>query len=131
MARLLRGRSSALRRGVTLVELVLVLAVLGVGAALVLPTFITPRPAQATLASVAQQARARAIATAQPLTLRLAADGRWLLAASGGERQTMDSGAIAEPGPVVLDVSPLGACTIRFGRVLRWDAARCSAEGAR
>lgn len=118
------------RDGVTLLELVVVLTVLGITAAFVLPSFMFARPSVATLDIVAQQARARAIARAQPLTLMIGVDGRWMLATMPDGQQHVDSGQVESPGaPLTIDVSPVGRCALRAGSpalASAWDAVRCA-----
>lgn len=115
------------RTGLTLLELVVVLALLGLGAALVLPSL--DRPARAvTRDDVVRAARATAIARAQALTLRLATDGAWQLA-SPRDGGVLTQGKLSEAGDALaLDLSPVGGCTLRPpvpASLARWDAARC------
>ncbi|MBC7894411.1 MAG: prepilin-type N-terminal cleavage/methylation domain-containing protein [Cytophagaceae bacterium] len=129
-ARLTGVVPSRRRDGVTLLELVVVLMVLGITAAFVLPSFIFPRPSVLTLDVVAQHARARAIARAQPLTLAVGVDGRWMLATLADGQQHVDSGQVEPPGaPLTIDVSPVGRCALRGGSPTlapAWDAVRCA-----
>jgi hypothetical protein len=116
---------------VTLLELVVVLTVLGITAAVVLPSFVLPRASAPTLDMVAQQARERAIARAQSLVLVIGVDGRWML--STLSEQHVDSGHVLSPGgPMTIQVSPIGRCALRAtssGAAPAWDAARCASGG--
>ena len=120
------------RDGVTLLELVVVLSVLGIAAAFVLPSFVL-RQSTATLDMVAQHARERAIARAQPLLLEIAPDGRWLLATPPDQQQRVDSGRVEGEGVrLAIDISPIGRCVLRSSpvRAATWDAARCASVRA-
>ena len=69
-----------MRRGVTLLELLIVLILMGITAALVVPAFVQ-RPAAPEAANVALLASARrlAIRRAEPLRLRMSANGDWMV----------------------------------------------------
>lgn len=118
------------RDGVTLLELVVALTLLGIAAAFTLPSFLWPREATPTLDAVALYARERAIARAQPLILAVDADGRWTLTASTADRQSVDSGRVASPGSALaIEVSPLGRCLVHGAAPAvssTWDVARCT-----
>lgn len=74
------------RRGFTLVELMIVLAIIGLAATAVILTAPDPRPTAATAADRLvvrlANARAEAILTGRPVALRLAADGSAAVAAT-------------------------------------------------
>jgi type II secretory pathway pseudopilin PulG len=118
------------RGGVTFLELVVVLTLLGITAAVVLPSFVLARPSVPTLDMVAQHARSRAIARAQSLELAIGVDGRWRLATMPDRGQHIDSGAMEPQGvALAIEVSPVGRCALRAGSptlVRSWDAARCA-----
>jgi prepilin-type N-terminal cleavage/methylation domain-containing protein len=98
-------------RGVTLLELLIVLVLMTVAAALVLPAFgARPAPAQTAEARVIASARRTAIRRAEPLRLRLFADGAWSIR-SQRDGALVDSGRVAEalpPSDVLVDA--LGSC---------------------
>ena len=129
-----RGVAPCRRRdGITLLELVVVLSVLGIAAAFVLPSFVLPRQSTSTLDVVAQHARAKAIARAQPLLLEIGPDGRWLLATLPDRQQHVDSGRVESDGVRLwIDISPIGRCVLRSSptRGATWDAARCASVRA-
>lgn len=99
------------RSGITLVELVVVLVVLGLTSALVAPALIFPEPADSDPWSPALGAAVEAAASReQVVRLVVEDDGRWWLAASG-EPDAIAEGSLDVPGAgFVLAVSPLGSC---------------------
>jgi prepilin-type N-terminal cleavage/methylation domain-containing protein len=117
------------RPGVTLVELVVALGVFGVAAAFALPALLFPRETTPTLDAVARRARELAIHRAQPLTLHIEAEGRWLLQAPDAGEPVVDRGRLTAMSDAVrIDVSALGRCVVRAGPSwlsTRWDAGRC------
>ncbi len=111
--------SPLLRRGVTLLELLVVLLLLGITAALVLPA-LAPRLAlrpgndDARSALVATSRRL-AIRRGESLRLRLDADGVWALVAKG-DGAVVDTGRLPTRGreealaPMLLTIDALGSC---------------------
>ena len=99
------------RSGITLVELVVVLVVLGLTSALVAPALIFPEPAASDPWSPALAAAVEAAASReQTVRLVVERDGRWWLAASG-ELDPVGEGSLdVSAPPFVLAVSPLGSC---------------------
>jgi prepilin-type N-terminal cleavage/methylation domain-containing protein len=115
------------RRGVTLLELLVVLVVMGIAAAVVAPALVRPvaRPAGASgsVESLVADARRTAIRRGQPVRLRLAADGVWaLVAASDGA--FLASGRAARTGSldrqdIDLRIDAMGSCTPAGGLDVR------------
>lgn len=100
------------RSAITLVELLVVLVVLGLGSALVAPSLLFPdkpegRPYDAILEGVVDLAAARE----EVLRLDVEPDGRWRVAASPSA-ETLARGRIDayENDGFILLVSPLGSC---------------------
>lgn len=100
------------RPAITLVELLVVLFVLGLGSALVAPALIFPvaepvDPVRQILADAVELAAARE----ETVELAVAGDGAWRLTASS-EPRPLSEGRLPDPvGPgFVLRVSPLGTC---------------------
>ncbi len=116
-------------RGVTLLELLIVLVVMTVAAALVLPAFgARPTPAESIQTRVIAAARRTAIRRAEPLRIRLFADGAWSIR-SQRDGALVDSGSVHEalpPSEVLVD--PLGSC-IPVGQstgVVTFDPLACA-----
>lgn len=123
---------SGKRRGVTLLELVVALTLLGVVAALVVPALATPAGRRGAFDDVLRAARGVAIARAQSLTLDVGRDGAWLLRpGTAGDTTHLGSGALEQEPSVSfqLQLTPLGACLpasalpAEYGG---WDAAACA-----
>jgi prepilin-type N-terminal cleavage/methylation domain-containing protein len=124
--RTLSGR----RVGVTLLELIVVIALLGLVLAIAAPAFITPnaRPG-ADLESALSAARRAAVLRGEPVTLDVDEAGSWRL--TGDASQT--SAAIAtgtlddDPGRLRVRVSPLGACVpeTASSTSVDWNAVGC------
>jgi len=119
------------RRGVTLLELVVALALLGTMVALVLPSLATPAARGGRVDDMLRGARGAAIARAQTLTLAVAPDGEWRVRALPPDDtlRILDGVLDAPPSAAYqLQLSPLGACLpatalpAEFGG---WDAAGC------
>lgn len=82
------------RRGVTLLELAVVLTIMGVAAALVTPVFASRLAETTPREDVIAGARRRAIQRGEPLRLRVLATGDWALAAAR-DGAVIDSGAFS------------------------------------
>lgn len=108
----------SVRRGVTLLELLVVLILLAVTAAVVLPTFMPPSTTADAdpTATVVASARRVAIRRGEPLRLRIANDGVWALV-------TLHDGAAVDAGRVKsVKHSADDAPTVSTGLVLTIDA---------
>lgn len=118
--------------GVTLLELLVALAVVGAGATLVAPLLRLPTRAERG-DDVVARTRALALRRAEAMTLVVGADGAWRIGptrADGGE--PLASGRLEAartdslPGELV--VTPLGHC-LAFARRAAggaWDPVRCA-----
>ena len=112
----------SVRRGVTLLELLVVLVLLAVTAAVVLPTFMPPSTTAGAdpTATVVASARRVAIRRGEPLRLRIASDGIWALvtlhdgvAIDAGRLKTVKQfadDAHAVSTELVLTIDALGSC---------------------
>lgn len=112
----------------TLIEIVVAMSMLGLVAAVVLPSFVLPPTEPASIGQVVRNARGRAIARSQPLVLDVAASGHWHLRTDGGV--SVDSGAIPTADAVAINLSPAGHCRVVTplpAHWLSWDVARCAA----
>jgi prepilin-type N-terminal cleavage/methylation domain-containing protein len=115
-------------RGVTLLELLIVLVLMTVAAALVLPTFrARPAEVESAQARVIATARRSAIRRAEPLRVRLFGDGAWSIR-SQRDGALVDSGSVREALPSLeMLVDPLGSC-IPVGQsaaVVTFDPLSC------
>lgn len=122
--------------GVTLLELLVVLALLGVGAAAVAPALRLPAPRSGDGDPVART-RALALRRAETLVLAIDADGRWTAhPARDSGLDALASGTVPRPRadslPSRLVVTPLGDCLADVGvtAALAWDPVRCAPAGA-
>lgn len=119
------------RRGVTLLELIVALALVALMAALVAPAMIAPTRRTSDVAEVIRSARSAAIARAQPLVLRVSEEGAWSLR----PLPPHDNDPVAEgrvttaDGAFALQLSPLGACLPLASlppSLGAWDVASCT-----
>ena len=130
------------RRGLTLLELVVVLVLLGLALALSIPALVSPAGgAVDPLQAVVEGARRQAVRRAESLSLVVRPDGGWVLLA--GERQaheTLLSGRLEGIPPTAVlrvRISPLGACWPEpdgaqdgAGGRAAFDPVRCRFAGA-
>ena len=98
-------------RGVTLLELLIVLTVMGVMSVLVLPAFVKRAPERGAAAeAILASARRTAIRRAEPLRVRFARDGAWLVTALR-DNSVVDSGHVKDSLPTTeLLLDALGGC---------------------
>ncbi len=103
-------------RGVTLLELLIVLTLMGISAALVVPVFVRQVPASHTDGdSLVAAARRTAIRRAEPLRVRLLSNGAWLVTAIR-DGAIVDSGHVRNPLPdTELLLDALGGCVPASG----------------
>lgn len=124
-------------RGVTLFELLLAIALLGGMAALVAPSMIAREARGNDLSAVVRSARSAAIARAEPLVLRVTADGAWSLRVlPPDDASALGAGVVTTPTEVALtlQLSPLGACMPLAPlpqSLAQWDVASCTAASWR
>ena len=120
------------RYGVTLLELIVVLSLIGLMLAVVAPSFIVPAArSESDFARVLETARRAAILRAEPVTLSLADDGPWRLdgdATPGAP--PIATGLLRAPAGrgVRVRISPLGTCvleTMDGGAVATWNLVGC------
>ncbi len=123
------------RRGVTLLELLVVLVILGIAAAFVGPPLLSTRPRNDSPAQQVEtlltSVRRGAVQRGEPVRLRLEDDGAWAVV---GQR----SGSIVDTGRLAasarrldITVDPRGTCTpVQASRGANGASARDSAVGA-
>lgn len=127
------------RRGVTLLELLVVLVILGVTATFVVPPLLSRRPANDSPAQQVEtlltSARRGAVQRGEPVRLRLEDDGAWAVV---GQRSAsvVDTGRLAVGLPdgvrrLDVTVDPRGTCTpVQASRGANRAGTRDSAAGA-
>lgn len=118
------------RHGVTLLELIVVLALLGLVLALVAPSFLVPDIGRRNgLADAIATARRSAVLRAESITLTVDEAGRWEARGNAfPETPAIAAGTIATPiGRLRVHLTPLGGCVLELaaGTTMSWDAVRC------
>lgn len=106
-------RSSSLPRSAfTLIEMVVVLAILGIALSIAGPSLIRPVTAN-NLQSVIDRTRSLALRRAEPVMLVVAEDGEWRAYAVRSGRDPVASGKLGESSAtgMRIDISALGLCT--------------------
>jgi len=97
----------------TLVELLVVLVLLGLGAAIVAPALLPSRPEEEPFATLLRDARRLAMRRSESLRLAVEPEGAWEIQPSGGpDPAPLAAGRLADfsgPGFTLL-FSPLGTC---------------------
>ena len=106
----------AVRRGVTLLELLIVLVLMGMAASVVAPVLVQrPLQAEPGEAELITDARRTAVRRGEPVRLRLSADGVWALVALRDGQAIrsgrLDSAEIRESSEVDLRIDAMGTCT--------------------
>ncbi len=103
------------RSGVTLLELLVVLCLIGLVAAVVAPAIRAPAPARPALEQLMLAAREAAARRGEVVYLRIDASGRWRMeGAASPSPGVIAGGQIAPPGPapVTVILSPIGTCAV-------------------
>jgi Tfp pilus assembly protein FimT len=117
---------------VTLLELIVVLALLGLVLAIAAPSFIVPNTGESSeLRHAIDAARRAALLRGEPVTLSLARDGSWHVDSDGSSSAApIVVGSLRGPTtPLRVRVSPLGTCipeAVDGSTVPAWDATACS-----
>jgi prepilin-type N-terminal cleavage/methylation domain-containing protein len=107
------GPRNRARRGYTLVELVVVLILLTIAAAIVAPSLVLPRPDDASsFRSVIRSTRESAVRRAQTVRLHIHPSGAWQASAGPPPgTEILMSGRLTDArGSIDLLFSPLGTC---------------------
>lgn len=136
-ARVRIGAATRVAYGVTLVELLVALTLMGGVAALVLPSFARRQPEGTPIGDVVRAARGAAIARAQLLSLTVQDNGSWSVhPLPPGDSLTVLDGRLdrAPTAPFQLQLTPLGAClaaTPLPADFRGWDAAGCTSLASR
>jgi prepilin-type N-terminal cleavage/methylation domain-containing protein len=128
---------AASRRGFTLVEIIVVLLLLGLAAALAAPVFIVPDSDEDALTTVIRGARQLAERRGENLYLDMGEEGRWtVMGAASLEEGALADGELSDyEGPRFrLVLSPIGTCALdvrssQAASIVRVDPLTCEVEG--
>jgi prepilin-type N-terminal cleavage/methylation domain-containing protein len=106
--------SGAAASGLTLIEVMIVIAILAIAVAIVYPNLVRrDTPAALSEAQLIEQAKTLAVARAEPVRLSIETDGTWEIVSEGAPGSgALASGHLAEAPAyaVKLRVTELGAC---------------------
>lgn len=130
--RIRQRRASIAARGFTLLEVIVTLVLLALGAALVAPALRNAAPApDDALDLLIARARESAVRRAQTLVLSVEPTGAWRLTPDM-DTVLLAEGTLAREGArVTVRLSPLGACVVRPVRAAPRDAISCARAAAR
>lgn len=131
------GRSTSVR-GFTLIEMIVVLVIISLAAALVAPSLLSVHKAGPALNSLIPAAREAAARREEMIYLRIATSGEWTMeGAVSPSAGALASGHIDPfPGlPLTLIVSPLGTCSFDVrsasaAHVIRLNPLTCTIDSA-
>lgn len=103
------------RGGFTLVEVIVVLLLLGLAAALAAPVFMAPQQDEAALATLVRSVRQLAERRGETLYLDMGREGRWSVVGSSSQEEggLMEGELEDYEGPAFrLVLSPIGTCAL-------------------
>jgi prepilin-type N-terminal cleavage/methylation domain-containing protein len=123
--------------GFTLIEMLVVLVLLGMAAAVAAPAIRSVLPARPALSSLVPAARDAAARRGETVYLRIAESGDWRMeGAASSDAGPLATGRVDpfQGLPLTLIVSPLGSCAFdlrstQATRSIRLDPLRCKIEG--
>jgi prepilin-type N-terminal cleavage/methylation domain-containing protein len=122
--------------GFTLVEMLVVLVLLGMAAALAAPAVRSLRPPRPVLSSLIPNSRDAAARRGETVYLRIMASGKWRMEGASSGASPLATGQVDPfPGlPLTIIVSPLGSCAFdlrstRAARSIRLDPLTCKVDG--
>jgi prepilin-type N-terminal cleavage/methylation domain-containing protein len=102
------------RAGLTLIEVLIVIAILAIIVAIVYPNLFPPETTSkaTTEASLIEQAKALALSRAEPMRLSVERDGAWQIASEATPTSVIATGRLPEApaDAFALRVTELGAC---------------------
>jgi len=119
----------------TLLELIVVLALLGLLLAVAAPAFVIPtEKKESALAVVLAAGRRAAILRAEPVTLIVGQNGDWRLdsPATAGASPIATGTLARSAGALRVQISPLGTCVATEGAstLRNWNAVQCRTDAA-
>jgi prepilin-type N-terminal cleavage/methylation domain-containing protein len=109
------------RTGFTLIEILVVLLLIGMAAAVAMPALLRSRAPESSLRTLLGNAREAAIRRGETVYLRIGASGKWRIdgSAAAGASDSLLTGQIEPlPGPLTLLVSPTGTCMLDVPSVM-------------
>jgi hypothetical protein len=120
-----------------MIELVVVLLIVGMAAALAAPALLRSRPVESGFSALVANARATAVRRGETIYLRIGESGKWSIdGAASSAAGPLISGQIEPiPGaPLTLLVTPTGSCALDVpsasaGSSIRLDPLTCSVAG--
>lgn len=117
------------RSGFTLLEVIVILALMAVAAAVVAPAFRQPDRPNDDLRAIVAGARELAVRRAEALVLHVDNRGAWRLTPAS-DTTAVSSGVLDRAGQAArIRVTPLGACfneAQSLGAAVDWDAISCA-----
>jgi prepilin-type N-terminal cleavage/methylation domain-containing protein len=127
------GRTSHARRaGVTLVELLVVLVIVGLATTVVVPAVRVPEAAAASQEDPLRVAQRLAVQRGEALALTVQADGPWVVTRSAQPDDTISTGRSAPSVVGTMSILPTGACLPVALSATRgaWDPISCEWQTA-
>jgi prepilin-type N-terminal cleavage/methylation domain-containing protein len=100
-------------QGFTLIELIVVLAILSLAAAVTLPALLRPRTGTTPVQTVIESARDAAARRGETVYLRIEASGTWHMEGGGSPLESDKMAGRIDPiasAPLTLLVAPAGSC---------------------
>jgi prepilin-type N-terminal cleavage/methylation domain-containing protein len=129
------GQSSNVRTGFTLVEVIVVLVLLTLAAAVVAPSLFRPHAEASELASLVRSARDAAVRRGETIHLRIDHSGAWQAMTEGSPpTELLMAGRLSDSrGAVDILFSPLGTCapspeTLPAQALAAFDPLTCEAR---
>ena len=132
------------RRGVTLLELLVVLVLMGISAAVVVPALDPPLEMRGdNAAALLKRARQAAISRGEPVRLRIERDGTWALVSLregvpiGSGRVSSVSAPNVDAATIDLRIDAMGSCTpaytsaVSMNGLQRFDPLSCRFDSER